>query len=471
MKFSEVLEVSNGSEAIELLKEEPIDMVILDLYLLDVSGFDVLEYIRNREVDSDIPVLVVTGDASKDEIVKAADLGATDYLLKPFQSDGFKSKVKKILNKYHSPSAVVRHLRRAERLFFGRRYEEALPVIEAALKTDPDGVRARHLKAITLDKLGKEQEALEILNGNISLNDSFYKTFASLAEIYLRLGKTDEAINAMSRELELNPKQPRRQTQLATLLLKNGNIDTAINHFREALKENVKFRLALFGMGRAYAMMNNLEKAVYYYRRVRRYYPTNTKALEAIVKCCLDFKDPRRAEFTLRDEKNANKNRLDTYIVLAKFYLTQDNKKQALLTVEELLRLKADSVDGLKLKAAIHMRYDEFKPAIEIYQKILKAEDSAETRIQFGDVLIKCKRYLDAIVVLHGSFKHKFDFQKIYTRLATCYIQTNQMAKATLVFLSLKNRGLLDQNLMRMAERSHYATKTRRSVIHKQVAS
>ena len=82
-------------------------------------------------------------------------------------------------------------------------------------------------------------------------------------------------------------------------------------------------------MGKTYATMGNLDKAIYYFKRVRRYYPTNTKSLEAMVKACLDAGDPKRAEFVLRDERNSNKTRLDTYLVLAKLYLATNEKRES----------------------------------------------------------------------------------------------------------------------------------------------
>jgi len=471
MEFGELIEAANGSEALKILSERPIDLVVLDLFLLDVSGFDVLEHIRNREVDSDIPVLVVTGEGSKDEIVKAADLGASDYLLKPFQAEELKTKCLKLLTKYYSPSPLLSLVRKAERLFLEKRFANALVTIEEALQRDPKSVRARHLKAITLDKLGQTDTAVKLLNENAELNESYYRTYAALAEIHLREKRNEEAIAAMLREVELNPKQPRRQTQIGTMMLSAGRVEKAIEHFREALKENVKYRLALFGMGRAYAAVGNLEKAVYYYKRLRRYYPTNTKALEAIVKCCLDANDPVRAEHALRDEKNTNKTRTDTYIVLSKLYLATERKQDALNILDELLLVDLGNKDGLKLKAALHCKYGEFQPAIDIYHELIKTHEDYEMLINYSDVLMQAKQFTDAATVLHRCFRFQFNYAEVFKRLGFCYQNSEQYAKASVVYTTLLNKLGIEEDVRTNLQHCQKALTTRRVLQTKRIAS
>jgi tetratricopeptide (TPR) repeat protein len=471
LDFSDITEAGTGSDAIKILKDEPIDLVICDLYLLDVSGFDVIEFIRNRAVDSDIPVIVVTGEASKEDIVKAADLGANDYLLKPFRTEDLSQKVVKLATEYQSPPPATRMRRRAERLYLEKKYEDALNVIQDCTKLDGDSVNIRHLLALVLVKKGDLNAAIEILNRNIELNDNFYKTYATLAEVHLQQGKKNEAIEFMLRELELNPKQPRRQTQVANLLLGVGRVEDAIDHFRQALKENVRYKHALFGMGQAYAALDNVDKAIYYFRRLRRYYPTNTTALEAIVKVCLNAKDPRKAEYALKDERTANKNKLDTYIVLGKLYLATDEKDKAIAILDEMLKLKPDSIQGLKLKAAVYMRYNDFNPAITIYEKLLKQEDDPETRIQLADIYFRSKRFLDAILTLHGTVKQKIDKNGPMSRLATAYAHTNQSLKAHILFMKIANTNGIPPKFEKAALEAQKSWKLRRIQRHKPVAS
>jgi len=298
MKFSQIVEVSDGSEAIKLLQSKPFDLVICDLYMRRIDGFEVIRHIRDREVGSDLPVIVVTGEGSKEDIVKTVDLGADDYLLKPFHAEDLEKKVISVLNKYHSPGTLLQTVRLAERHLLQKNYLKAMATIESALKLDKQSMRGRHAQAVVLDKLGQSDKAIELLRKNIGINASYYKNYGTLGDILLRQNKTGAAVDAFRKELHLNPKNTQRQVQLGKLLLQNHDTEGSIYHFREALKENSKLAVALMGMGRAYAGNDNLEKALYYFKRLRRYHPTATIALEAIVKYAQQAGEPKKAELS-----------------------------------------------------------------------------------------------------------------------------------------------------------------------------
>jgi DNA-binding response OmpR family regulator len=72
----------SGKPGIELVKTENPDAVILDLGLPDISGFDVMRQIR---LFSSVPIIILTAHSAEDEIVKALEEEATDYVTKPFR--------------------------------------------------------------------------------------------------------------------------------------------------------------------------------------------------------------------------------------------------------------------------------------------------------------------------------------------------------------------------------------------------
>jgi DNA-binding response OmpR family regulator len=98
---------SNGAEAAHLIKGASYDCVVLDLMLPGKSGLDVLSEMRHRGDRS--PVLCLTAmDALKDR-VHALDLGADDYLVKPFEWEELLARVRALLRRVHgATSAVIR---------------------------------------------------------------------------------------------------------------------------------------------------------------------------------------------------------------------------------------------------------------------------------------------------------------------------------------------------------------------------
>ncbi len=84
----EVAVVSTGAEALRRVNKDPVDLVLLDLNLPDVSGLDVLREIKAK--DPFLLVIVITGYASVESAVRAIKMGAYDYLKKPFKADVIK---------------------------------------------------------------------------------------------------------------------------------------------------------------------------------------------------------------------------------------------------------------------------------------------------------------------------------------------------------------------------------------------
>jgi len=88
----EVLLADNGRSAVELLGREPVDLLISDIKMPDLSGVEVLR--AAKKIDQDILGIMITAFASTDSAVEAMRLGACDYLSKPFDIDLLKMKVR-----------------------------------------------------------------------------------------------------------------------------------------------------------------------------------------------------------------------------------------------------------------------------------------------------------------------------------------------------------------------------------------
>lgn len=96
-----------GTEGLERMREELPDLVVLDLNLPDISGFEVLRQIRQTV---GVPVIMVTVQASDDDRVLGLELGADDYLGKPFNHRELVSRIKAVLRRTETPAPVSRGL-------------------------------------------------------------------------------------------------------------------------------------------------------------------------------------------------------------------------------------------------------------------------------------------------------------------------------------------------------------------------
>jgi two-component system, sensor histidine kinase and response regulator len=90
--------VNNGKDALALAKENPPDLVLLDVMMPGLSGFDVLRELKSYEPTSTIPVIMLTGVSEKSKIQEAIMSGTDFYIVKPFDFHDLISKVSDALD-------------------------------------------------------------------------------------------------------------------------------------------------------------------------------------------------------------------------------------------------------------------------------------------------------------------------------------------------------------------------------------
>ena len=92
-------EAEDGAVALAALKAQRFDFVVCDINMPNMNGFDFLKAVRADDSLKHIPVLMVTAEARKEDIVLAAQTGASGYIVKPFTKATLEEKVQKIVQK------------------------------------------------------------------------------------------------------------------------------------------------------------------------------------------------------------------------------------------------------------------------------------------------------------------------------------------------------------------------------------
>jgi two-component system KDP operon response regulator KdpE len=101
----QVAEASNGMEALEKVRDELPDLVILDVMMPEMDGFETLE--RLREI-STVPVIMLTVKGDEEDRIRGLELGADDYVTKPFSPRELASRVRAVLRRAEMPSPVAK---------------------------------------------------------------------------------------------------------------------------------------------------------------------------------------------------------------------------------------------------------------------------------------------------------------------------------------------------------------------------
>ncbi len=141
-----ILAAQTGEQAIKIAKQSQPDLMVLDLMLPGIDGLEVTKYLKNNEQTRDIPIVMLTAKGEESDIVTGLELGANDYISKPF-----------------SPKVLLARIRSILR----RRKKDGVNTVEK-VKQEGDMVidRARHIVTIegeTIDLTLSEFELLSFL--------------------------------------------------------------------------------------------------------------------------------------------------------------------------------------------------------------------------------------------------------------------------------------------------------------------
>ena len=90
------LEAENGAKALHLLETNKINIVFLDWNMPEMDGLQFLKLVRSMPNYKDLPIVMVTSEAAKYNVVEALQFGATDYIVKPVNDRVFREKVSEI---------------------------------------------------------------------------------------------------------------------------------------------------------------------------------------------------------------------------------------------------------------------------------------------------------------------------------------------------------------------------------------
>ncbi len=104
MGCNQAEEAEDGAVALNMLKGQRFDFVVCDINMPNMNGFELLKAMKADDNLKGIPVLMVTAEARKEDIVLAAQSGAAGYIVKPFTKATLEEKIAKIVQKLTTPA-------------------------------------------------------------------------------------------------------------------------------------------------------------------------------------------------------------------------------------------------------------------------------------------------------------------------------------------------------------------------------
>ncbi len=99
LQFENIIEAEDGSAAVEVLSTNKVDLIVSDWNMPKMTGIELLKHVRSQESTKDLPFLMVTAEAQKENIVEAVKAKVSNYIVKPFTAATLEEKLGKIVPK------------------------------------------------------------------------------------------------------------------------------------------------------------------------------------------------------------------------------------------------------------------------------------------------------------------------------------------------------------------------------------
>lgn len=97
----------NGKTALNFIKQDTPDIIVLDWMLPDISGPDIVAWVRNHELYKDIPIIMLSAKGTEADKIKGFDVGVDDYVVKPFLLSELRARIKVLLRRNAANAAKI----------------------------------------------------------------------------------------------------------------------------------------------------------------------------------------------------------------------------------------------------------------------------------------------------------------------------------------------------------------------------
>lgn len=106
LKGNEVIDLENGTEAINVIDKSNFDLYIVDINIPHINGLEIVKYIRNKDIDT--PIIMITASMELDSLKSAYKNGCDDYIKKPFYLEELNIRISKLISKSKNKDTLIK---------------------------------------------------------------------------------------------------------------------------------------------------------------------------------------------------------------------------------------------------------------------------------------------------------------------------------------------------------------------------
>lgn len=328
--FKNVTQSVTSAMAFDVLQNKNINFVICELEMSGINGVELLKEVRDASDINKVAFLMISKNATKEDIALLAEYEIDGFLKKPFSFQTLAKKISHCMQSYNNEHSLENKFQEAKLYIKRNEYNVAIKKYEDILKIQANSCRARVGQAISHRMLKNYLKAEALCKQAIERNPMYVQTYDEIGKIYVCLNRMDEAIRYFNKAVSLSPNNPLRFERITNTLLEYqrlkeaelfmeralnneviyGNIyeqygkilfyqkklEKATLYFEKALERDPNNRSLINLMGVCLKDQNRFEDALKYYNIAIKYYPTDTKVLFNKALCFIEMREFDRAK-------------------------------------------------------------------------------------------------------------------------------------------------------------------------------
>ena len=334
--FTSVMTAEDGKRAMELIKLSPVDMVITDVNMPEMSGIELFKTVREDKKYDEMIFMFVTAEATRQIVARAAEEGGEGYIIKPFVMGTLEDKIARALEKKFKPGSAEASLKDFASAMAKKDFQRAENALEKAAAIAPEAAKVIHNFGMLHLAKGDVERAIEFFKEAIAKNPMYVKSYNALGEIYENMGDFESAIKYYERAREISPANTERLLALSKLFYKTGERERAEGILKDAvsdMREDVAESAHL--MGEMYLAKNDTEKAIDMLKKAYRQNPSDISIMESLAEAYRKTGQPQQA---LELYKECTKIAADNAMVhynMSKTYLEMGDKANAIESMKK----------------------------------------------------------------------------------------------------------------------------------------
>lgn len=298
----------------------------------------------------------------------------------------------------------------AGKLYSAGNFAQAEKVCRQLLASRPGSADAHNILGVTLQALGRGEEAVESLKRAVELAPGSASIHANLGEILRQQGKTEEAAEALEKAVELDGNNGQALNNLGITYFERGRPKIAVEHYRKAIEVRPDMAEAHNNLGNALRVMRDIDGAIDAYQDALTYRERYPEAYNNLGTMLFQQGKLDEAEHALRKAINQNPAYIEAYVNLANVHIGKKNDVEALRILAEALKFAPTHVETLVVTAKTQNRRGAYMLAEQACRHAIKQEpDNVDALTVLGQVFHETDRYDEAIEVLERALKSNPD--------------------------------------------------------------